>query len=269
MTPDRQRVVPPATSASVIALVVAVTLLAGAVNGVAGFGFALVGAMVLATVIDPAVAVDFMIVPILAVNVSLVSDLSRSQLATCVRRFAPLIASALVRTVVGMAVLEWLPAAPIRVALGVVTLSFVGGSQRIVPLPPLLSGPDDGDASGPSFMLGIGGVSGLLFGGTNVGVQLVASLRSLDLSHGLFVGVVALVFVGLNAVRVGVAGFLGLYPSRVVFAASLAAAIPALVGVSASKRVRDRVGERARRGSVLALRAFVGVRLVLGGLGVL
>lgn len=252
-----------------IGLVVAVALVAGAVNGVAGFGFALVGTMVLATVVDPAVAVVFMIVPILAVNVSLLGDLSRSQLATCGRRFAPLVAAALVGTVVGMVVLDRLPAAPIRVALGVVTLSFVAGSQRIVPLPSPPGGGDEGAASGPLFMLGVGGVSGLLFGGTNVGVQLVAYLRSLDLSHGLFVGVVALVFVGLNAVRVGVAGYLGLYPSGFVVAASLAAAVPALVGVSVGKRLRERVGERTRRAAVLGLLTLVGVRLVLGGIGVL
>lgn len=257
-----------AYTATLVAIVVAVTVVAGAVNGVAGFGFALVGTMVMATVLDPAVAVVFMIVPILAVNVSLVGELSRSQLTTCGRRFAPLVAAALVGTVLGMVVLEQLPAGPIRGALGLVTLSFVASAQHVRPLPAFPGG-DDGGSCGTLYMLGFGGLSGVLFGGTNVGVQLVAYLRSLDLSHGLFVGVVAIVFVGLNAVRVGVAGVLGLYPSRLVFAASLAAAGPALVGVSVGKRLRERVGDRARRGAVLGLLTLVGVRLVLGGLGVI
>jgi uncharacterized membrane protein YfcA len=117
-------------------------------------------------------------------------------------------------------------------------------------------------------MLGVGGVSGLLFGGTNVGVQLIAYLRSFELSHGLFVGVVALVFLGLNGIRVVVAGLFGLYPSRVVLLASAAAAIPAVLGVAVGRRLRATVGERSRRLVVLGLLTVVGVRLVDSGAGV-
>jgi uncharacterized membrane protein YfcA len=117
-------------------------------------------------------------------------------------------------------------------------------------------------------MVGVGGVSGLLFGGTNVGVQLIAYLRSFDLSHGLFVGVVAMVFLGLNGVRVAIAGAFGLYPSSTIVLASLVAALPAVVGVAIGKRLRDTVGERSRRIVVLGLLTVIGLRLVAGGLGV-
>src|SRR6056297_2924492 len=92
-----------------VALMTLVILIAGMTNGLAGFGFALVGTMALATVIDPATAVVFMIIPILAVNLSLVRDLSREELRTCSRRFGPLIGAALVGTVVGMTVLSRIP----------------------------------------------------------------------------------------------------------------------------------------------------------------
>jgi len=251
-----------------VAVLVLVVSVAGAVNGVAGFGFAVVGTMVLATVLDPATAVVFMILPILAVNVSLASDLTGSELRTCGRRFAPLILAALVGTVVGLVVLDSLPEAPLRVALGLVSLAFVAAVQETVSIP------GAGRAKAGCFvetlpaMVGVGGLSGLLFGGTNVGVQLVAYVRSCDLSHGLFVGVVALVFLGLNAVRVGAAGLLGMYPSRAVAAASLAAAVPALAGVAVGKRLRTAVSERARRTAVLGLLSVIGVRLVLGGFGI-
>ena len=253
-TPD------PATAAAVAAVI----LVAGATNGLAGFGFAVVGTMALATRLDPATAVVFMIVPVLAVNVSLVSDLSAGELRSCSARFWPLIAAALVGTVVGMAALRRLPAAPLRVGLGVLTLGFVATAQRAVPLPAWVS---VGGGRSRAGMVGVGAVSGVLFGGTNVGVQLIAYLRSFDLSHGLFVGVVALVFLGLNAVRVAVAGALGLYPSSAVAAASVAAAVPAVVGVAAGTRLRAVVGERPRRLVVLGLLTLVGVRLVAGGLG--
>lgn len=102
-------------------------------------------------------------------------------------------------------------------------------------------------------MAGVGGVSGLLFEGTNVGVQLIAYLRSCNLSHRAFVGVVAMVLLGLNGVRVVAAGALGLYPNWLVVVGSLLAAIPAIAGVAIGKRFRDDVSERYRRGVVLLL----------------
>ncbi|MFT4890850.1 MAG: putative membrane protein YfcA [Halobacteriales archaeon] len=256
-----------ATSATV-AIFTLVVLLAGATNGVAGFGFAVVGTMALATMIDPATAVVFMIVPIFAVNVSLVRDLTRRELRTCSRRFWPLIGAALVGTVVGMGVLDRVPEPPLRVGLGVLTLGFVATAQRRIPLPDwvAIGGSDVGKTR--LGMIGVGGVSGVLFGGTNVGVQLIAYLRSFDLSHGLFVGVVAMVFLGLNGIRVALAGAFGLYPSTTVLLASVVAAVPAVVGVAIGKRFRVAVSERARRIVVLTLLTVIGFRLIAGGLGI-
>jgi hypothetical protein len=70
----------------------------------------------------------------------------------------------------------------------------------------------------------------------------------------------------LNAVRVGAAGILGLYPDRTILLLSLAAVVPAVVGVAVGKRLRTLVNERWRRWVVLGLLTVVGVRLVLGGL---
>lgn len=225
--------------------------------------------MALATMINPATAVVFMIIPILAVNLSLVRDLSREELRTCSRRFGPLIGAALVGTVVGMAVLSSLPSGPLRVGLGLVTLGFVATAQRRIPLPEWPSGGTDTFGQTRVGMLGVGGISGLLFGGTNVGVQLIAYLRSFDLSHGLFVGVVALVFLGLNGIRVAVAGLFGLYPSDIILFASVVAAIPAVLGVTVGKRLQVTLSEHSRRLVVLGLLTIVGFRLVGGGVGLL
>jgi uncharacterized membrane protein YfcA len=257
----------PAVGWTTVALVTLVVVVAGATNGLAGFGFAVVGTMALATLIDPATAVVFMILPILAVNVSLVRELSPAELRSCSRRFGPLIGAALVGTVVGMAVLGSLPNAPLRVGLGALTLGFVATAQRRMPLPAWSSGRRAAFGQTRVGMLGIGGISGLLFGGTNVGVQFIAYLRSVDLPHGLFVGVVALVFLGLNGVRVVVAGLFGLYPSDAVLFASVVATLPAVLGVAVGTRLRRTASERSRRFVVLGLLTVVGVRLVGGGLG--
>jgi hypothetical protein len=253
----------------IIAVMTLVMLIAGTTNGLAGFGFALVGTMALATVIDPATAVVFMIIPILAVNLSLVRELSQEELRSCSRRFGPLITAALVGTVVGMAVLNTIPTAPLRVGLGLLTLGFVATAQRRIPIPAWSTGEIGTIAHTRVGMVGVGGISGLLFGGTNVGVQIIAYLRSFELSHGLFVGVVALVFLGLNGVRVGVAGLLGLYPSRELLVVSIAAAVPAAIGVAIGKRLRVTASERSRRLVVLGLLTAVGLRLVSGGLGLI
>jgi uncharacterized membrane protein YfcA len=251
-----------------VAGIVVVVLIAGAVNGLAGFGFALVGTMALASAIDPATAVVFMIAPILAANLSLVRDLSVSELRSCGRRFAPLMLAALVGTVAGLIVLDRLPQGPLKIGLGLISLAFVASAQQTVPVPRLDRAREGCFVETTPAMVGVGAVSGLLFGGTNVGVQLIAYIRSCDLSHGVFVGVVAMVFLGLNGVRIGAAGALGLYPSATVALASAAAAVPAVVGVAVGKRLRSRVTERRRRVVVLGLLTVIGVRLILGGLGI-
>ncbi|MDR5671645.1 Sulfite exporter, TauE/SafE family [Halalkaliarchaeum sp. AArc-CO] len=245
--------------------VAAVAAVAGAVNGVAGFGFAVVGTMALATMVDPAAAVVFMILPIFAVNLSLVGELSGKQLRTCGRRFGPLLGAALLGTIAGLILLERLPEAPLRVGLGLVSLGFVATAQRRITIPGLGRVRDGCFVETPAAMAGVGGVSGVLFGATNVGVQLVAYVRSCDLSHGLFVGVVAMVFLGLNGVRVAAAGALGLYPDLAFVAGSIGAVVPAVAGVRIGAGFRDRVSEARRRGIVLGLLAVIGVRLVFDG----
>jgi len=253
-------------SATFLVILAAVLLVAGIVNGLAGFGFALVGTMALATVIDPATAVVLMIIPILSANATLVSELSVSELRSCGRRFWPLVVAALVGTLLGMVVIDRLPGAPVRVGLGLITLAFVLSRGSVVPMPSLGGGAIDREGTG--VMVVVGGISGLLFGATNVGVQLVAYLRSIELSHGLFVSVVALVFLGINALRVGAAVAFALYPSLAVVGLSVAAVVPSVLGVAAGRRLRRRVNSRQREVAVLGLLTVVGVRLVLGGLGI-
>lgn len=249
-------------SVDVLVLLAAVVLIAGILNGVAGFGFALIGTMVLASVIPPAVAVVFMILPILSVNLSLVQDLSASELRSCGQRFAPLLVAAAVGTILGMAVLDQVPQRPLRAGLGVLSLGFVATAQNIVSLPGRETAEARCFVETQTAMVGVGAVSGLLFGGTNVGVQIIAYLKSCDLSHGTFVGVAAMVFLGLNTVRVGLAGLLGLYPDLPMAMASFGATIPAVFGVAIGKRLRSHVTEDIQRAVVLTLLTIVGLRLI-------
>lgn len=80
-----------------------VVLVAGAVNVVASFGYALVGRTALATAVDSKAAVVFMNLPILAVNLSPGVEVSTEQLRACGRRFWPLLGSTLVGVLVVLA----------------------------------------------------------------------------------------------------------------------------------------------------------------------
>ena len=262
--PETAPVFPP----ELLALVVTVVLLAGILTGVAGFGLALVATMALATVLPPATAVVVMIVPVLAANLSLLSDLDRGSVERCGRRFGPYIGAALVGTLAGTALLDRLPDRPLTLGLGLVTLAFVVSAQGAIDLPGLDRLRDRCFVESRGGMLVLGGVSGLLFGATNVGVQVVAYVRSRGLSHGLFVGVIAMVFVGINTVRAGLAAVLGLYPDTPTLVLSIVLAAPAIVGVAAGKRLRPRVPEGYREPLVLSLLALIGLRLLAGGLGI-
>jgi hypothetical protein len=248
-----------------VAAVFAAVALGGFVTGVNGFGFAVVGTALLASVLDPETAVTVMILPILAGNVSLVRELDRTGLRSCLRRFWPFVGAAGAGTVLGMLSLSWIPAAPLSVALGLFVLGYVALSQRFVAVPgeSWLRRRCFVDSDGT--MAGVGLVSGVIFGASNVGVQVVAYLQSLDLDRSTFVGVVAMIFLGVSLVRVGMAATLGLYPGLELFVVSAAAAVPGLAGVWLGARARTLVSSSAQRVATFGLLALVGVRLAVRG----
>jgi len=248
-----------------MAVVGGVVLVGGLVTGVTGFGYALFATATLASLFEPQTAVVLVIVPIVAANLSLVRELDRDGLQTCARRFWPFVVAAAVGTVVGMQVLSRIPTAPLAFALGALTLLYVAFAQPWVTLP--------GEAAIAEICLvettamkgTLGLVSGLVFGGTNVGVQVIAYLESLDLDHQTFVGVVAMIFLGIGGVRIVAAWALGLYGSTGLLALSAAAAVPGLVGVALGKRLRPLISVAQREAAVYVLLVVIGAKLASDG----
>jgi hypothetical protein len=251
------------------AVIFAVVFAGGLVTGATGFGFAIVATASLASLFEPQTAVVVVIIPILAANFSLVRELDRRALASCVSRFWSFVAGAVLGTVAGMVALSAIPAGPLVLALGLFTLLYVAVAQPWVELP--------GEAWVDEFCLVethsrkgfLGAVAGAVFGASNVGVQVVAYLESLDLDHRTFVGVVAMIFLGVGLVRVVAAWLLGLYGSSALVSVSVAAAVPGLVGVAAGKHLRDRIDPRTRDAVVYLLLAVIGAKLAADGAGVL
>lgn len=256
-------------STATLLLVTAVVFAGGVVMGLAGFGYAVVSTATLAVVLAPTTAVVLMIVPLLASNVSLLTELDRDSFRACARRFWPYVLAAAAGTVVGMALLRRIPGDTLALALGVFVLGYVLLQQEVVALPGRDTLAERCFRETLTAKVGLGFVSGFVFGASNVGVQVVAYFDSLGLDRDTFVGVLAMVLVGVSALRVGLAYVFGFYGTGSLFGLSVAAALPGLVGVEVGKKVRAGVPERHQDRFVYGLLLVVGGKLTLGGLGLL
>lgn len=249
-----------------VALVLAIVFLGGLVKGVAGFGYAVAGTALLATVLDPSRAVVVMILPTLAANLSLVGELDREGLRTCARRFGPYLLAALTGTLVGMGLLGVVPRPVLALGLGLLTLGYVLTKQEYVDPPGQSAVIRYCVRPGTATKAALGLVSGIVFGATNIAVQVVAYLDNLDLDRPTFVGVLAMILVGISTVRVAAAWVMGLYASGSVLSLSVVATVPGVVGVSVGSRLRTSVPEAYRAAGTLVLLTVIGLRLVTAGL---
>lgn len=257
---------PLGVAGATLALVVAVVFLGGLVKGVAGFGYAVASTALLATVLDPSRAVVVMILPTLAANVSLVRELDGDEVHTCARRFWPYLVSALAGTLLGMALLGQVPKPVLALGLGLLTFGYVLTKQAYITLPgeSAIARYCLRPGSGAKAALGL--VSGVVFGATNIAVQVVAYLDALDLDRATFVGVLALILVGISTVRVGAAWVLGLYATGSLLALSVLVAVPGILGVEAGGRIRVYIPSAYQTAGTLLLLTVIAARLTTNGL---
>lgn len=248
-----------------LALVVGIVFLGGAVKDLAGFGYAVVSTAVLATVLDPATAVVVMILPTLGANVYLLGELDRGDVRDCVERFWPFVGAAIVGTVLGMAVLEAVPTPVLAIGLGALTVTYVALNQTRVVVPGERWLTDRCFRPSSTAKAGLGVASGFVFGASNIAIQVVAYLDSLDLDRRTFVGVLAMILVGISTVRVGLAWLLGLYGAPGVLALSALAAVPGLLGVAAGGYLRRVTADETIGAAALVLLGLIGLRLLQAG----
>lgn len=258
---------PLGVSTVTLALVLAVVFFGGLVKGVAGFGYAVASTALLATFLEPSVAVVLMILPMLAGNLSLVGEIDRGDVRSCANRFWPYVLASLLGTLAGMAVLDRIPTAVLALLLGVVTLGYVLVSQEYVVLPGEAWFADRCLVPTTTAKAVLGLTSGVVFGASNIGVQFVAYLDALDLDQATFVGVLSMILVGVSTVRVGAAWTLGLYEAEGILVLSLLAVGPGLAGVATGGRVRSYVPERYQTAGTLLLLVVIGARLTANGVG--
>lgn len=251
----------------VLATVVLVVFLGGLVKGVTGFGAAIVSTATLATLFDPPFAVVVVILPMLAANLTLVTSLGREGLRSCFVRFWPYVLAALVGTLAGMTLLEVVPQAMLSLGLGLFTLAYVTFTQSAVTVPGEAWLRERCFRSGSFAKAALGFVSGAVFGASNAAVQIVAYLNSQDLDRSTFVGVLAMILVGVSGLRVGAAWVLGLYGGTALLTVSALAIVPGLVGVRAGQHARQYIPEAYQTAGALLLLTVIGIRLTTKGFG--
>jgi uncharacterized membrane protein YfcA len=252
----------PGFPAPVLVLAAAVIFFGGIVKGVAGFGYAIASTALLATFLSPSTAVVVMVIPMLVANLSLLGELDSRELRRCVVRFWPYVTTAMVGTVLGMFVLESIPTVYLTGGLGVFTLLYVVVKQPWYPIPGESLFVEYCFTSGPlaKSLLGFG--SGLVFGVSNIAVQVVAYLDSLSLDRPTFVGVLAMILVGISGVRVGLAWTFGMYQTGNLLVVSVIASLPGLAGVRLGRQIRTFVPNVWEQRGVLGLLVVIGLRLL-------
>ena len=243
-------------------------LVAGLVTGVAGFGFALLSTVTLTAFVNPSLAVSLVLPSFVAVNLSLLTNLNLDEIQSCVWRFYPYILSILVISVMAMLAVDSIPTEPLKIGLGVVSILFVMSQFNLIQSQITSRAKSGCFVESAKWMVVVGGISGFVFGASNIGVQMVAYLRSCELSERVFAGVLGLTFVGVNLVRFGVAFTVGLYPETQDLLLSVALAIPASIGVFIGKSVQDRISDKLVQYIVYVLLTMIGMWLILGGLNI-
>lgn len=255
-----------ALSPALFVLVALIVFGGGVVKGIAGFGYAVASTALLASVLSPSTAVVLMILPMLVANVTLLRELDRDEFTACLARFWPYVAMAMLGTTLGMFLLDVVSTSLLAGGLGAVTLLYVVGKQPWVPVPGERLVETYCFTTGSFAKAALGLVSGLVFGLSNVAVQVVAYLDSLSLDRPTFVGVLAMILVGISGLRVGFAWTLGMYQSGGLLFYSAVVSVPGLVGVAAGKRLRGYVPGDYEQVGVLLLLSVIGVRLLSSAL---
>jgi uncharacterized membrane protein YfcA len=256
-------------STTALALAGAVVLFGGLVKGTVGFGYAIASTALLAVFLAPSTAVVLMILPMLAANVTLLRELDRDEFSRCLAQFWPYVLLAMIGTVLGMFLLDVVRTSLLTPGLGLFTLAYVAVKQPWIVLP--------GERTVARYCFrrdtvvkaALGFVSGIVFGLSNVAVQVVAYLDSLDLDRSTFVGVLAMILVGVSGLRVGMAWTLGLYGGGDLLLYSAGLSVPGVVGVTLGGRLRRFTSDRTQLAAVLLLLSVIGVRLVATGFGIL
>jgi uncharacterized protein len=237
-----------------LALVVAVPIVAGAIEGTIGFGYGMIATPIFAVLIDPTTAVVALAVPPWMINAFQVGETNTG--AAYVRRHWPLLALAVLGTIGGVAFLAVYETSPaITLLLGVLMVSYVGFE--------LLNGGRVVEGVDRPVVLNTSGLChGFLLAVSNLGPLLPAYFHAFERDSDRYVGGLSMVFVVVFSVRIIAMGITGIMTLPDLWLGSVLAVLTS-VGVLAGTYVR-RLGfdeDRLER-VVLAVLLLIGLNLL-------
>lgn len=240
-------------------LAFAAVLLGGFVKGLSGFGYALVSTMLIASFFPATQAISFLIIPLAAIQFGLVAELESGEVRTCLNNFEIYIGSITGGTILGFYAVSLMPSNIVKTFLGVLTLIFVASRMDVISLPSdIIRRKCFRRSSYVQAPLGV--VSGLIFGSTNIGVQIVAYLKSMGLRESKFIGLLALVMMPVSVLRIPIVISSGVSPR--LLAVSIAAAPVGILSAKMGFEVRQHIHNRYTHYFTLALLIAISANLL-------
>lgn len=245
----------PVASPAFIILAIGALFFAGFVKGTTGFGITLIVLPVLAMAITPQEAIVLLSLPVFLMNFATAASTLREYPE--LRRIRWMLPVAFVCVPFGVKVLLWVDPAPMRAAIGVMIIVFVG--MRF-------SGWSSAHMSGRRetlFSVGMGALVGFLFGAIMMPVAfIIFYLNAIGTRREPFVFLMNVIASVLSLIQVSSFTWHGLYADE-AWRNSLLMLAPALVGLYVGTRFRRRLSERIFERLVLGLLAIAGVILIV------
>ncbi len=204
-----------------VATLALVVFVAAAVNGVAGFGFALVMVASLAIVIEPRPAV--VLLSLITPAVQTFQLRHHWAFRDVAGRLRTMLAASVIGTIIGANLLVILPGYVLAIALGLFALWYVIGSLRKSPM--LVT-----ERTERRIAPAVGALAGISNGTLGASGPILGSyLLAIGLTGRYFVFAISLTFMVMSIIRVGTLAVLGEYTVPLIVL-GLGLAIPAWAG---------------------------------------
>lgn len=234
-----------------------VVFVAAAVNGIAGFGFALVVVAALAIVLEPRPAV--VLLSLITPAVQTFQLRHHWQFRSVAGRLVPMLVASVVGTAIGSNLLVILPGYALAIALGLFALWYVIGSLRRTPM--LVT-----ERTERRIAPAVGALAGVSNGTLGASGPILGSyLLAIGLTGRQFVFAISLTFMVMSVIRLGTLAVLGAYTLTVV-ALGLGLAVPAWAGQRIGFWLQGRLSPRAFQRVILVALLAASANLLYRGI---
>lgn len=234
-----------------------IVFLSALINGAVGFGFALIGVLTLAFVLDPRTVVIVLSVVTPALSVTQVWH--HREYRGVLRRLGVLLVAGSIGCIVGTQLLVFLPTWALSLAMGLFAMAYVLitiGRRR----PPLSARVER--ALGPF----VGFLAGTLNGAIGAsGPILGPYLHAIGLHTRAFGFAISSVFTVMALVRIASIAALGAYTTTTLMLSALIV-VPAIVGQQFGFALQRRIDHRRFEVALLAVVGLSGINLLVRGI---